>query len=87
VRTQCVHPTGKDKGGFGPGGKGGFGPPGGQTRKILEEFDKNKDGWLNAEERKAAREVAKKGGGFGGFGGPKGGGFGKGGEVGKPGRR
>lgn len=71
------------KGGF--GGTGDFGgPPGGQTRHLLDEFDKNKDGWLNAEERKAAREVAKKGSGFGGFGGPKGG-FGKGGETGKPG--
>jgi spore coat protein CotH len=75
---------GRDKGGF-PGGKGFGGPPGGQTRKIVDEFDKNKDGWLNAEERKAAREVVKRGGGFGkgGFGGPKGG-FGRG-ETGKPG--
>ncbi len=68
------------------GGKGGFGkgPPGGQERKLVAEFDKNKDGWLNAEERKPAREAAKTGakGGFG-FGGPKG--FGKGGEAGKPG--
>jgi spore coat protein CotH len=64
------------------GGKGGFGKT---QRKIVADFDKNKDGWLNAEERKPAREVAKKGGGFGGgFGGPKGG-FGKGGEPGKPG--
>ncbi|HEY1190858.1 MAG TPA: CotH kinase family protein [Gemmata sp.] len=65
------------------GGKGGFGPPGGQQRKLVAEFDKNKDGWLNEEERKPAREVAKKGG-RGGFGGPKGG-FGKGGVTGKPG--
>lgn len=64
------------------GGKGGFGPPGGGERKLVAEFDKNKDGWLNADERKAARETAKKGarGGFGGKGG-----FGKGGETGKPG--
>lgn len=64
----------------GPGGKGGFGfgPPGGQTRKILKDFDKDKNGWLNAEERKEAREVAKSGGrgGKGGFGPP--GGFGRG---------
>ena len=76
--------TQPDKGG--PGGKG-FGGPGGQQRKIVAEFDTNKDGWLNAEERKAAREVAKKGakGGFGGKGGfGKGGGEG-GGEGGKPG--
>jgi spore coat protein CotH len=67
-----------------PPGRGfekGFGPPGGQERKIVKDFDKNNDGWLNAEERKAAREVAKKGGGFGpkGFG-PKGGN-----NAGKPG--
>jgi spore coat protein CotH len=61
-------------GGFGqPGGKG-FGPPGGQERKILKDFDKNGDGWLNAEERAAARDTAKKGemrkgGGGKGFGG------------------
>ena len=67
-------------------GKGGFGGPGGQERKLVAEFDKNKDGWLNAEERKPAREAAKSGGGGrkGGFGGGKGG-FGKGGESGKPG--
>ena len=54
----------------GPGGKGGFGfgPPGGQTRKILKDFDKDKNGWLNADERKPAREVAKSGGRKGGFG-------------------
>lgn len=74
-------------GGFPGGGKGGpgggFGPPGGQVRKILADFDKNKDGWLNADERKEARETAKKGGRPGGFG-PKGG-FGKGGPETKPG--
>ncbi|VTR93760.1 Spore coat protein CotH OS=Pirellula staleyi (strain ATCC 27377 / DSM 6068 / ICPB 4128) GN=Psta_3451 PE=4 SV=1: CotH [Gemmata massiliana] len=77
--------TQPDKGGKGGFGKGGGfgGPPGGGERKILSEFDKNKDGWLNAEERKPARESAKRGGGFGGFGGPKGG-FGRG-EAGKPG--
>src|SRR5262245_13295884 len=79
-----TQPPGKEgKGGF-PGGPGGFGPPGGQTRKLLDAFDKNKDGWVNAEERKPAREAAKKGG-FGGFGGPKGGPGMKGGEAGKPG--
>jgi spore coat protein CotH len=69
-----------DKGGFGKGK--GFGPPGGQERKLVKDFDKNGDGWLNAEERKPARETAKSGG-KGGFGGPKG--FGKGGEAGRPG--
>lgn len=70
----------------GPGGPDRFfgGPPGmgGQEKKLVKEFDKNGDGWLNAEERAAARVEAKKGGG-GGFGrGP--GGFGRG-ETGKPG--
>jgi spore coat protein CotH len=59
-----------------PGGKG-FGPPGGQERKIVKDFDKNGDGWLNKDERATAREAAKKGGGKGGFGK---GGFGKGGD-------
>lgn len=71
-----------------PGGPGGFGggfggPPGGQERKLVKDFDKNSDGWLNAEERKLAREEAKKGQ-RGGFGGRGPGGFG-GGERGKPG--
>ncbi len=72
-----------------PGGKGGFGPPGFQKdRKLVKEYDKNGDGWLNKEERQAARDALKNGGGgrggFG-FGGPKGG-FGKGGmEPAKPG--
>lgn len=59
-------------------GKGG---PGGKTeRKIVKDYDKNNDGWLNEEERKPARDAAKKGGGGFGFGK----GFGKG-EPGKPG--
>ena len=83
----CVPEAHTQPGGF---GKGGFGPPGGQERKLVKDFDKNGDGWLNADERKPAREAAKKGGfgGKGGFG-PGGGkgakGFGKGGEAGKPG--
>src|SRR5829696_9112049 len=65
-----------------PGPKGdkdffnkGFGPPGGGQRKILKQYDKDGDGRLNAEERKAAREALKNQGGPGGFGkgGPKGG--------------
>ncbi len=82
ARTQ---PPG-GKGGFGqPGGKG-FGPPGGQELKIVKEYDKDGDGWLNQEERAPARAALKKGGGgFGfGFGGPKGG-FGRGAEETKPG--
>lgn len=85
-------PGGPGGGGFGGQPGGGFGGPpgmGGQERTLVKEFDKNKDGWLNAEERKPAREEAKKGGGGrGGFGGGRGpggpGGFG-GGGGGKPG--
>src|SRR5205085_10324793 len=42
-------------GGFGGRGPGGPGGPGGHT-KILDKFDKDGKGYLNAEERKAARE-------------------------------
>ena len=38
----------------GPGGPGGFNGP---TREVLDQFDKNGDKRLNAEERKAAREA------------------------------
>src|SRR5438552_2180210 len=64
----------KGPGGFRPGGKGpgGFGGPMRQVRKLVKQFDKNGDGWLNKEERKAARDFLKKerasGGGPGGFG-------------------
>src|SRR5262249_8949072 len=66
------------KGPLGPGGRpGGPGGPGGmmgQRRKLVAQFDKDGDGRLNREERKAAREFLKKeraGGGPGGFrGGP-----------------
>jgi spore coat protein CotH len=57
------------------------GPMGGPERKIVKQFDKDNNGWLNAEERVPARVEAKKGGGGrgpgGGFG-PPGGGFGGG---------
>src|SRR5262245_23580673 len=63
-------PGGPGGPGFGPPGGPGFGgPPGmGQERKIVKDFDKNGDGWLNKEERQAARDFLKKeprGGGFG----------------------
>src|SRR5262245_13739857 len=46
--------------GFGPGGFGGPGGPGMQQEiKLVKQFDKNGDGWLNLEERKAAREYLK----------------------------
>jgi len=70
-----------DPGGFGPGGPGMR-----QPTKLVKQFDKDGDGRLNQEERKAAREfLAKQGtnrgprgpggrrggpGGPGGFGGP-----------------
>jgi hypothetical protein len=79
-----------------PGGPGGFGggfggPPGGQERKLIPQFDLDKDGRLNAAERAQARAFLAENpgggrGGFGGRGGPGGGrgGFG-GGEAPKPG--
>jgi spore coat protein CotH len=68
--------------GFGGGPGGGFGRGGmGQTQKILATYDKDGDGFLNAEERKTARASvgSSQRGGRGGFGG--------GGETGKPGAR
>ncbi len=61
-----------------------FGPKMGQRRKLVPQFDKDGDGRLNAEERKAAREFVKtQGGGKGGFGGGKKG-FGPGNFMAKP---
>ena len=37
-----------------PFGPGGF--PGGEERKLVKQFDKDGDKWLNQAERKAARE-------------------------------
>lgn len=45
-------------GGPGPGGPGGFGMMNQET-KLVEKFDQDKDGRLNADERKAAREHLK----------------------------
>src|SRR5438270_849629 len=72
---------GGGRGGFpgpgGPGGPGGFrGPPMGQIRKLVKQFDKDGDGRLNREERRAARAFLKKereSGGRGGFRRPRGG--------------
>ena len=71
-------------GGFGPrrlgfGGTGGPGGPGGKMPEIalVKQFDRNGDGWLNREERKAAREHLNQqpasGRRFGGPGGRRGG--------------
>ncbi|QXD26183.1 CotH kinase family protein [Opitutia bacterium ISCC 51] len=80
-------------GGPGAGGPGGQAGPGGarrQTTKVLEQFDEDNNGWLNATEREAAlvhleteRANGGPGGGRGGFrgGGRFGGG---GGDQGEP---
>jgi hypothetical protein len=100
-RAQTAPPDGPP--GFGPGGgrfgRGGPGGPGGmmrQERKLVKEFDKDGNGWLNQEERRAARELIQKERasgqgqgrfGFGGPGGPGGpGGLGPPGGPGAPGR-
>jgi spore coat protein CotH len=80
-------PFGPGGPGMGPGGRGGPGGPNAPTREILAQFDANHDGWLNRDERAAARvwladnpapgRGGPFGGGRGGFGGPGGrGGFG-----------
>lgn len=51
-RRGAGGPVGPRPDGPGPGG------PGGPKRKLLADFDENKDGWLNAEERQKARETA-----------------------------
>src|SRR5688500_12750591 len=98
-----ANPPATRPGGFG-GGFGGFGGPmgGQQERKIVDQFDQDKNGWLNKEERAAARAFILKeranapqgrrgggggGGGGGGFGGGGGGGGFGGGPQGAPGTR
>ena len=53
----------------GPMGRGGPGGPMGGDRKILKQFDKNSDGRLDLEERKAARAAVGVGRGPGAPGG------------------
>jgi Ca2+-binding EF-hand superfamily protein len=65
-------------GGFGGPGFGGPGGFGGQELAILKEFDKNSNGYLDKDERVAAREFLKKQP-AGGRGGPGGGPGGRGG--------
>jgi hypothetical protein len=79
----CVALMAQSPGGFvGPGGAGrarmggrggGFGGMGGEQTQLLKQYDKNGDGYLNAQERKAARESLSSrmssGFGWGGFGG------------------
>jgi Ca2+-binding EF-hand superfamily protein len=72
-----------------PDGAPGFdgpppGGPGGMMRetKLVKQFDKNGDGWLNREERKAAREYLSQQGSTPGRDGPgRPGGFGPAGET------
>lgn len=74
---------GRGPGGFGGSGGGGPGGFGGEERKLVKQFDKNADGWLNVTERAEARKNAPaRGEGRGPRGG---GGFGGGREAGKPG--
>lgn len=58
-----------------------MGGPGGREIELVAKHDKNEDGWLNRQERVAAREEAKKSAGAG-FGPPPGGGPGFGGPGG-----
>lgn len=76
----------------GPGGPGGFGGPGGpmrEDRKILKQYDKDNNGYLDKAERAVAREALKKereaGGGQRRFGPPRG--FGLPGQQFAPGPR
>lgn len=64
---------------FGPGRFPGPGPMGGvrEETKLVKKFDKDGNGWLNNEERKAAREYLKTQ--------PRRGPFGRGGPGGPPG--
>jgi len=62
---------GRPGGPIGPQGPGGPGGPGmHQEIKLVEMFDKDGNGWLNAEERKAARQYMANQGAGRWFGGP-----------------
>ena len=64
------------------GGRGGPGPGVQEDLAVVEQFDADSNGWLDARERTAAREfVTGRGGGRGGFGGRGGRGGGRGGSV------
>src|SRR5215217_4171267 len=61
ANAPTTRPAGAGPRGGGPGDFFGGGPGGmGQTRKLVAQFDKDKDGRLNTEERQAAREFVKK---------------------------
>jgi spore coat protein CotH len=91
-----------DGAGFGPPGMGpGGGGPGGKKVNLVKKFDKDGNGRLNAEERKAARAYlassssqgrfggpgGRRGGGPMGFGPPGFGGMGGSAELSKPGAK
>lgn len=88
-------PEGFDGPGFGPGGPsfgGGPGGPGGvpEITKLVKQFDKDGDGRLNTEERRAAMTFLNTqtgGRGMRGPGGPPGGPGGPGGRGGRGGNR
>ena len=61
-------PNERDGGFRGPGGPGGMGAP---DRKILADYDANKDGWLNTEEREKAKLFLKENPTPRGFGPPR----------------
>ncbi len=52
-------PAGGFPGGFPGGGFPGGGPGSQPERELVDQFDTNKDGWLNDDERKPAREFVK----------------------------
>ena len=62
ISTTAAQPPGGPPP-FGPGGfgPGGFGGPAGQKRKLVQQFDKDGDGRLNATERKAALRLSQEG--------------------------
>jgi hypothetical protein len=71
---------------FPPPGPGGGWPGGQADRPVVKEFDNDGNGWLDAEERRAAREsLGTVPGGRGGFGGGFGRGFGGRGRGGRGG--
>jgi spore coat protein CotH len=71
-KSQDDKPVPPPRPGDRPRGPGGFtgpmGPGGSMERKVVKQFDKDGDGRLNKEERKAAREFLKKDGGRRSFG-------------------
>lgn len=82
ARSRGARPADRSDG----GGRGAFGGPGGpmrqQPRNILKQFDADKNGYLDKQERTAARDFLKKNPttrpGFGGRGPGGPGGFGRG---------